>query len=208
MRRRKSTNSGIGKDSMTPFLIAGVCAGVAGLLTFLLIHHFWIQPIWFIAPVGLLIAGLGGLAVGWSYAEIYTALPPRPWTFLAVTAIIGVILAPSILLAQFRAPLFDVATFSIPPQGGPRAAIHFVSELVLTAVIVGAVIGWLLGHTPQATIATAIAGLVYALGPGHNIPLLGNTPAVGKGIILLLVITLVAALVLVEVSAGLTRGGT
>jgi hypothetical protein len=33
---------------MTPFLTAGVCAGVAGLLTFLLIHHFWIQPIWFI----------------------------------------------------------------------------------------------------------------------------------------------------------------
>lgn len=192
---------------MLSFLIAGVCAGVAGLLTFLVIHHFWIQPIWFVAPIGLVIAGIGGLAVGWSYAEIHTSLPSRPWTFLAMTAIIGVILAPSILLAQFRPPLLEVATFSIPPLGGPRLALHFIAELVMTAVIIGASAGWFLGRTPQAAIATAVAGLVYALGPGHNIPFLGNTPAVGKGLILLLVITLVSSFVLVEVSAGLLKGG-
>jgi len=190
---------------MLPFLIAGACAGVAGLLTFLIIHHFWIQPIWFIAPIGLVIAGLGGLAAGWSYAEIRAALPPRPWTFLAVTALIAIILAPSILLAQFRAPLIDVATFSLPLQGGSRVALHFILELVATAVIVGGAMGWFLAHTPRATLATAVAGLVYALGPGHNIPLLGSTPAAGKGIVLLLVITLVSAFVLVEVSAGLLR---
>lgn len=193
---------------MMPFLVAGVCAGVAGLLTFLIIHHFWIQPIWYITPIGLLIAALGGLAVGWSYAEIYVSLPPRPWTFLAVTAMIGVILVPSIVLAELRTPLLDMATFSVPPQGGPRLALHFISELVLTAVIVGAAVGWFLGRTPQATIATAVAGLVYALGPGHNIPLLGNTPAVGKGLLLLLVITLISSLVLVEVSAFLIKTGT
>jgi hypothetical protein len=188
---------------MVPFLIAGVCAGVAGLLAFLIIHHFWIQPIWFIAPVGLVIAGLGGLAVGWSYAEIYTALPPRPWTFLAVTAILAVILAPSIVLAEFRDPLLDTATFSIPPHGGQRVALHFVTELVLTALIAGAAAGWFIGRTPRAALATALAGLAYALGPGHNIPLLGSTPAVGKGLVLLLGITLVSAIVLVELSAGL-----
>ena len=191
---------------MTPYLIAGACAGIAGLFTFLVIHHFWIRPIWFIAPIGLVIAGLGGLAVGWSYAEIHAALPARPWTTLALTAIILIILAPSFVLAELRAPLIDPITVSIPPGGGSRAAIHFVWELVLTAVLVGAAIGWYLGHTPQAAIATAVAGLVYALGPGHNIPLLGSTPGAGKGFILLLAITVVSAFVLVEVSARLLKG--
>jgi hypothetical protein len=192
---------------MTPFLVAGACAGIAGLFTFLLIHHFWIQPIWFITPIGLLIAGVGGLAVGWSYAEIHTSLPPRPWTFLAVTAIIMIILTPSIVLAQLRLPLVDPATLSVPSQAGARVAAHFAVELVLTAVLMGAVIGWFLGHTRQAAIATAVAGLAYALGPGHNIPLLGSTPTVGKGIILLLAITVVSAFVLVEVSARLHLEG-
>ena len=190
---------------MTPFLVAGACAGITGLFTFLVIHHFWIQPIWFITPIGLLIASLGGLAVGWSYAEIHTSLPPRPWTFLAVTAIIAIILAPSIVLAQLRSPLIDPAILSVPLRGGARVAAHFVLELILSSVLMGAVIGWLLGHTRQAAIATAVAGLAYALGPGHNIPLLGSTPAVGKGLVLLLAITLVSAFVLVEVSARLLK---
>lgn len=205
VRREQRMSHAVHKRSTTPFLIAGVCAGVAGLVTFLIIHHLWIQPIWFIAPVGLVIACLGGLAVGWSYAEIYDTLPSRPWTTLAVIAIITVVLAPSILLAQLRAPLIDVATFSIPPQSGSRAAAHVVFELVVTAVIAGATIGWLLGHTRQAACATALAGLVYAVGPGHNIPLLGNTPATGKGIVLLFAITFVSAFVLVAVGAGLLK---
>ena len=72
-------------------------------------------------------------------------------------------------------------------------------------MIFGGAMGWFLARTPRAALATAIAGLVYALGPGHNIPLLGGTPAVGKGIILLLVITLVSAYVLVEISTKLLR---
>ncbi len=192
-------------EGLPPFVLAGVCAGLAGLLTFLLIHHFWIQPIWFIAPVGVVIAGAGGVVVGWSYAEILVSLPPRPWTFLALTAVIAVILAPSIILAQLTPPLIDLATFSLPPQAGPRAALAFIFELIMTAVIIGGAAGWYLGHTRRAMVATAIAGLVYALGPGHNIPFLGHTPAVGKGLALLLAVTLVAAFVLVEANAALFK---
>lgn len=65
---------------MTPFLIAVVLASLAGLLVFLVIHHIWILPIWFIVSPGLVIAVLGGLAVGWSYYEIRLGLPSRPWT--------------------------------------------------------------------------------------------------------------------------------
>ena len=193
------------RSPMSSYLIAGVCAGVAGLLTFLIIHHFWIRPIWFVLPVGLVIAGLGGLAVGWSYAEIHLALPARPWTGLALTGLIALILAPSIVLGEFRPPLIDLASFSIPAGEGGRAAAHFFLELVLPAVAVGSLLGWLLARTPQAAFSTALAGLVYALGPGHNLPFLSHTPAAGKGLLLLGAITLVSAVVLVEVNAGLAR---
>ena len=190
---------------MSPYLIAGVLAGVAGLMTFLVIHHIWITPIWSILPAGLAGAVLGGLAVGWSYAELHSSLPHRPWAALALMGIIALILAPSILLAQSRPPLLDVASFSIPPGTGAYAATRFLLELVLTSVLVGAAIGWLLGHTPRAALSTAIAGLAFALGPGHNIPLLGNTPSVGKGLVLLGAITLVSALVLVEAAEWLAH---
>jgi len=179
--------------------------GVAGLLIFLVIHHFWISPIWSILPVGLVIAGLGGLAVGWSYAEIRVGLPLRPWTSLALVALIGATLAPSALLAQLRKPLIDIATGIIPPEESVRVITHFILELLVTATVVGGLAGWFLGHTWRAAIATALAGFVFALGPGHNVPFLGNTPAAGKGLAILIAIVLVSALVLVEADAWLVK---
>lgn len=35
----------------TAALIAGILAGIAGLLVFLALHALWIVPIWFILPV-------------------------------------------------------------------------------------------------------------------------------------------------------------
>jgi hypothetical protein len=49
-----------------------------------------------------------------------------------------------------------------------------------------------------------LAGLIFALGPGHNIPFLGNTPATGKGIVLLLSVVVVSAVVLVEAHFALS----
>ncbi len=189
---------------MNSALIAGVLAGVAGLLVFLTIHHFWIKPIWFILPPGALIAGLGGLAVGWSYAEIQAGLPPRPWTALAVCALVGASLTPAIVLAQLRPPPLDLNTGAIIDGSSPGVVIaRVVLELLLTATLVGGLAGWWLGHSGRAALATALAGFSFALGPGHNIPLLGSTPAVGKGIVLLVLILLVSAVVLVEGQAWL-----
>lgn len=190
---------------LNAYLIAGVLASVAGLVTFLVIHHVWIKPIWFILPVGLLIGCAGGLAVGWSYSEIVAFLPPRPWTALCLIALIALILAPSVLLGQTRPALIDTATASVLPGEGLNATIRFVLELVLTSVLVGGLAGWLIARSPTAAFATAAAGLAFALGPGHNIPLLGNTPGVFKGLVLLSAITAVAAVVLVETAAWLTR---
>lgn len=193
---------------MNSALIAGVMAGIAGMLVFLTIHHFWIRPIWFIAPAGLFIAALGGLAVGWAYFEIQSALPPRPLTSFAVFAIVAATLTPAILLAQLRPPPLDISTGAIIDGSSTGIVVtRFVLELLLTATFVGALIGWLLGRTPQAALAMAIASLVFAIGPGHNIPFLGNTPAVGKGILLLIAITATSAIILVESDALLSRFG-
>jgi hypothetical protein len=49
---------------MKKSLLAGLFSGVAGLFVFLVIHHFCIMPIWFILPFSLVLASLGGMAVG------------------------------------------------------------------------------------------------------------------------------------------------
>ena len=189
---------------MRSYLIAGVLSGLAGLLVFLIIHHFWIRPIWFILPAGMLIAGLGGLAVGWAHAELHPNLPPPPWSIISWVTIIGLILLPSIILAEMRAPMFDV---SVP--GGllmmsvGRAATVFILELLVTAVLVGGLVGWLIGHTPRAVLSSALAGFAFALGPGHNIPFLGSTPGTLKGVAILMAIVIVSVVVLVAVQARL-----
>lgn len=187
------------------YLIAGVLSGVVGLFVFLIIHHFWIMPIWFIFPAGLLMAGVGGLAVGWAYQEIRAGLPPRPWTALALVALIGATLTPAIVAAELREPLTSLGAGMIPRQEAGRIIAHFILELLIPAAVVGGLAGGWLGRTRRAALATALAGLVFALGPGHNIPFLGNTPVVGKGLTLLSAIVVVSAFALVETSAWLTK---
>jgi hypothetical protein len=189
----------------TAAFTAGVAAGIAGLLVFLAFHALWIMPIWFILPIGLLVAGAGGLAVGWAYAELKWRLPPRPWTAMAVVGVIAVILLPAFVLAELQAPVFTVT-----PAGPVRTAAtslivaRFVGELLATATIVGGLIGWWLGRTRRAALATAVAGFVFALGPGHNIPFLGGTPGVAKELAIMAIVSGIAALVLVELHAWMT----
>ena len=97
------------EEMLTPHLVAGVLAGIVGLLVFLVIHHFWITPIWFILPMGLVIAALGGLAVGWAYHELSPNLPRSPWSAFAFAALTAIILAPAIILAEIRQPLFTIS---------------------------------------------------------------------------------------------------
>ena len=186
-------------------LIAGVLAGIAGLLAFLALHALWIVPIWFILPVGLLVAGGAGVAVGWAYAELRWRLPRRPWTALAVVAIITLLLVPAVVLGELQAPVFTI-TPAGPVQTVATSIIvlRFVGELLTTATIAGGLVGWWLGRTRRAAVATAVAGFGFALGPGHNIPFIGGTPGVGKELAIIIIVTLVAALVLVEGHARLS----
>jgi hypothetical protein len=191
---------------MKVYLIAGVLSGVAGLMVFLVIHHFWIMPIWFILPFGLLVAGLGGMAVGWAYHELHPNLPPHPWSFIFWVALICLILLPAIILAEIRDPMFDVSGPSaLLIMSVGQAAVIFILELLLTATLVGGLVGWFISRTKQATLSTALAGFIFALGPGHNIPFLGGTPGTLKGAAILLAIVLVSTVVLIEMQARLTN---
>jgi hypothetical protein len=182
----------------TTFLIAGALAGVAGLLVFLIVHHLWIQPIWFILPFGLPIAIAGGLAVGWSYAELSPHLPRPPWTALSIVAMITIILLPAFILAEIRAPIFSISgRQAVLAVSTGRAVVLFALELVLTSVLAGWLIGWVVGGTRQAALSTALAGLIFAIGPGHNIPLIGGTSGVGKEVAIMGTVIVVSAIVLV-----------
>lgn len=186
---------------------AGALAGIAGLAVFLTIHHVSILPIWFVAPVGAIIAAVGGVAVGGAYAVLRSRLPARPWTALAVAAGIWLVLLPSLLLAERRGPVFEVAgprmgELSVPAE---QALFAFVVELLVVSTVTAAIVGWVVGRTRRATTSTALAGLAFAIGPGHNIPFIGGTPGLPKELVLIGASVLVATVVLVEVHARLTR---
>jgi hypothetical protein len=86
----------------------------------------------------------------------------------------------------------------------PIIVARFVGDLLATATIVGGLAGWWLGRTRRAALATAVAGFVFALGPGHNIPFIGGTPGVGKELAIITVVIGISALALVESYAWLT----
>ena len=81
-------------------LVPGVASGLAGLLTFLVLHHLWIVPTWFILPIGVVVAALGGVAVHRSYDALRVSLPAGPWAAPAMFGVVTVILLPSLVLAE------------------------------------------------------------------------------------------------------------
>jgi hypothetical protein len=189
-------------------LKAGALAAVAGLLAFLAIHHLLILPIWFVLPLALPLAVCGGLAVGWAYDQLLPALPTRRWRHLAWCGGVAVVLAPSLVLAELRPAFFDPDSGDLVPGASiSRVVAAFGVELLLPSTLVAAALGAALARTPRAGAAAALAGFTFALGPGHNIPLLGGTPGVGSGLALLGAIVTVSSLVLVEAHARLARAG-
>ena len=190
---------------MSAALIAGAISGLVGLTVFLTIHHFLIQPIWFIFPIGAVLAGIGGLAVGWAYESLRPRLPASPWTIPALVGLILLILLPALIMAQIREPIFRIG-----PDGAAlavskgRAVYIIVLDLLVTSAVVGGFAGWLIGGTAQSAYRTALAGFVFALGPGHNIPFFSfRLGGVGKAWLLLGAIILKSAVTLVLVEREL-----
>jgi hypothetical protein len=105
------------------------------------------------------------------------------------------------LLSFSHGPLFDLKTGRIPEGEQATVMVHFAFELVLTAGIAGALAGYTLRRTRGAALSTAVAGIAWAFGPGHNIPMFGTNPAAFKGHAIVLLVALVACITLVETAA-------
>jgi hypothetical protein len=189
-------------------IAAGAVAGIGGLAVFLVAHHVWIVPIWFIAPVGVVMAGAGGAVVGASYATLRPHLPRRPWAAPTVAGLYAGMLAPAVLIGELRAPIFALdanggGTLLVPPT---EAVVDVLVGLLGTSALVGAIVGALIGRRRRAVGATTLAAIALAIGPGHNIPLLGGSPAVGKELAILGAVVVAASVVLVEAEARLSTG--
>jgi len=182
---------------------AGAIAGIAGLVAFLAVHHVLILPIWFVAPVGAVLAMLGGVAVGTAYAELQPRLPRRPWTAPAFAILVAVILVPAFVLAELRGPVFRMTAGgeAVLMLSEADVVVAFGRDLLLSATIAGGAVGWAIARTRRAAIATALAGIAFGLGPGHNIPFLGGTSGLPKELALIGAILAVGSVVLVEVHA-------
>lgn len=194
-------------EERAPTVTAGAAAGLAGFVAFLVMHHAWIAPIWFIAPVGLVMAAGGGAIVGTAYAELLPGLPRRPMRSLVVAVGMGLILLPAIVAAELYGPIFAMGgngggTLVV---GTGEAIAAFVAGLFGTAALSGALLGAAIGRSRRAVVWTALAGVALAVGPGHNIPMLGATPAVAKELTILAIVAAVSALVLVEGHARQAR---
>ena len=120
--------------------------------------------------------------------------------------VFGLVLLPAVIVAELRGPIYAMdgnpGTLLV---SGAEAIVDVAVGLVVTAAIAGAGLGWLLTRDRRVAGSMAIAALALALGPGHNIPLLGGTPAVAKELVILGAVVTVGATVLVEVHAWLTR---
>lgn len=190
-----------------PLFWAGAISGIAGLLTFLIIHHFTIRPIWFIAPVGLLFAIAGGAAVAWAFQALQPRLNANILiASLAFAALLTLTQVPGFLISSTRAPIIDTVTANILPGKGWEAAGRFFLDLFLTAAIAGALIGWGLAGSGVAAGRMALAAVAFSIGPGHNIPFFAGTVGAGKmwaimgSVILVSALTFAATLFLLRKS--------
>lgn len=184
--------------------LSGAVSGLAGLAAFLTIHHIWIRPIWFVTPIGAPFAALGGVAVGAAWDELRPRLPSAPIAALGLMAAAVLSLAPSFVLGQLRGPIVDGtganAVVSVPVL---YLVWMFVVELLGGGALVGAAIGWVVGRTRRAAGRCALAGGAFALGLGHNVPILGGTTGVPLELLLVGGAVIMASIVFVGLDRAL-----
>lgn len=153
------------------YIAAGMFAGITGLVVFLTIHHFTITPIWFILPVGLILSMVGGAAVGWAFAEMRSHLVSNAiWSALILAMLLSLTQVPGFLIGQRFGPVIDIQNETILQGMTAEIIRRFAFDLIFMAGMVGALLGWFVGRTQRAALSMAIAGIAFAIGPGHNIP--------------------------------------
>ena len=189
-------------------LVSGSLAGLAGLVVFLVIHAVWIVPIWSVAPLGALVAAVGGVAVGRAYEEHRRLIPGGGLGRVTAVSLAGaLVLLPAEPIALVFAPSDSRLLFSnsIGQDAATLLVVGFVVFIALAAVI-GAALGAWLGRSAGSAAITGLAAVAFAIGVGHNAPFLGASPVAIKMWVIMLAATVAAAVVLVVADWLLRRG--
>ncbi|GAC1645897.1 MAG: hypothetical protein NVS9B11_17380 [Candidatus Dormibacteraceae bacterium] len=190
------------RSQLEAAVIAGALAGVAGFAAFLVVHAIWILPIWFIAPMGLVIAALGGACVGWAYNIHRNHLPRSSWRrILAVFTAATLVLLPAEPLALTHRNLDMRDTAQTALDTSLLAGALFLAS----AALIGAAGGAFLGRSLRAAGVTALAAIAFAIGIGHNAPFIGTGFAAVKLWTLMLTASAVASMTLVVLESRLQK---
>lgn len=139
-----------------PFLIsrtalAGVLAGLAGFGAFLLIHQALIVPIWFIAPLGSVVAALAGLLVAWAFEALRPRLPQNTWlAVLAFVALLTLTQLAAFFASSMQEPIANMVfrNQALPGRLGTILT-RFAIDLFLTSAIIGGLAGYLVGRASR-----------------------------------------------------------
>ena len=183
---------------------AGVLSGAVCLAAFLVIHAIWITPIWGVAVIGVFIATGGGAVAARCYTLARHIMPARPVSWLAVLGMVAIPLVPCIILTSVLPPLLEAENGQVVhPINVPWLVTGFFVNLLVSAAVVGAVMGWLISGRRSGAVLFAAMGLLMAVGPGHNLPPFGvfgdaTGPQLVKAFVLTFAPMAVGAVVLVE----------
>jgi hypothetical protein len=180
----------VGAEGREVALRAGAAAGLAGFAVFLILHAVLIVPIWHVAPIGALLAAVGGGAVALACTEVLRGVR-RGWILaLAVFAATWLALAPGLVLGELGIRAGQVAAL--------EGTLGFLGPIVGLAALAGG----MATRTRRGTGTCAGAAFLLAVGPGHNIPFLAGTPAVATELAMLVAVFGSASVVLGVVGLG------
>jgi hypothetical protein len=139
-----------------------------------------------LALVGVpLLTGFGGAALGSLAGHLAPARFGAVGRAVASLVVAWLILAPPVLVAQSGVRV------------GAASPLEVAAGFFIPSAAVGAGLGWVAGGSPGAAGRGVLTAVLLLIGPGHNIPFLAGTPAVGRELAILALVLAAATLAMV-----------
>jgi len=146
------------RPDLREHLIAGIVAGVAGMVVYVVLRSAWVEPAWEAAAVALPLAALSGAAIGWARYETREALSQGVWSATALATALLLVVAPAFVIQAARSP----------QEAGSSS--YRVAELAVGAAIVGSLLAYLPTRRAAAAWTGAVGAVTYALTFGLDVP--------------------------------------
>ncbi|MGI9584996.1 MAG: hypothetical protein ACR2N7_05340 [Acidimicrobiia bacterium] len=158
----------------------GAAAGALATLSFMIVHHILIMPIWFMTAPMVIAGSVCGLAIAWSYARAIDQPSSRRWyglnaAFLSTLLALGVVsllgFEPAWTFAELNvddAPLGDLFSRAVP--------------IMIVFSIAGALVVWAaFGRKRAALIPILVTETLLVLLVGHNVAIIGLVDLTAEG---------------------------